>query len=201
MNLAAALNEGRRCLLLARGETAEKIRARIEDAPALMRATSDAQTARLYNRNRTLRLGGERVYRPAGGQTTWLYHSDTERFELVGADDETIATFEDPAAIEDADAYPIDEGMVATENEIRDFDQWTAIKRPLVPALAFDVSMGDVPDQDMWDVIRVPSSSEDGGLEVVESTGSVPLADLFSPQESDDMHGESAPSDGMISLR
>lgn len=125
-----------------------------------------------------------------------LFEQRAGTFELVGADG-TIATFDDPQDIDaDASAYP------RTESEIGDGDGWTTIKAPFVPSLEFDdVEMGDRPDPTMYDVIRVPASSEDGGLEVVEATGPVPLAELFDMPEIDDTPDESAPSDGMISLR
>ena len=195
INLAAALGDGRRCLLLARGETAGDIRERIEDAPALMRSTGEDGVARLYNRNRDLRIGGEKVYRRAGGESKWLYHQRTGTFELVGTDG-TIATFDgDEAISEDASAYP------RTESEIGDGDGWSTVKAPFVPSLEFDgVEMGDRPDPTMYDVIRVPASSEDGSLEVVEATGAVPLADLFD-STTVDVDGETEVSGGMISLR
>lgn len=39
-NIARAIDQDQRCILPARSGTAEAIRARIEDAPALMRSTS-----------------------------------------------------------------------------------------------------------------------------------------------------------------
>ena len=180
VNLAAALEDGRRCLLLARGETAKAIRSRIEDAPALMRSTGEDDVVRLYNRNRDLQINGETIYRRSGGESKWLYHQRTGTFELVGRDG-TIATFEAAEEIlEDASAYP------RTESEIADFDQWSTVKRPLVPSLAFDVEMGDAPDPAMYDVVRVPSGNDDGGLEIVERDGAIPLSELCEREDDRD---------------
>lgn len=93
-NLARALNQGRRCLLLARPETAEKIRALIADDPPLMRDTGEARIYRAYNKNRPLRVvpDDERVYQPAGGENTWLYNGRVDRYELYGADPDARIT-------------------------------------------------------------------------------------------------------------
>lgn len=109
---------------------------------------------------------------------------DVARIELtieLGGRDGTIATFEAAEEIlEDASAYP------RTESEITDFDQWTTVKRPLVPSLAFDVEMGETPDPAMYDVVRVPSGSDDGGLEIVERGGAIPLSELTERESEND---------------
>lgn len=51
-NLARAFEQGQRCLLLAREGTAESIREKIEDSPALMRSTGETRISRLYHRKR-----------------------------------------------------------------------------------------------------------------------------------------------------
>ena len=105
-NLARALNQGRRCLLLARPGTAEKIQARIADDPPLMRDYNERGKSRLYNQNHKLQIDGEKVYRRRGGESKWLYDERTGEYKLrVG--DETVATFDTAEEIvENASAYP-----------------------------------------------------------------------------------------------
>lgn len=99
------------------------------------RSTREDHVARLYNRNRDLRIGGKKVYRRAGRESKWFYNKLDGTFELVV--DETIATFDDAEAIaEDAIAYP------RTESELGDFDGWTTVKASFVPCLEFDDCRG-----------------------------------------------------------
>ena len=94
-----------------------------------------------------------KVYRPAGGQSVWLYHEDTGTIELRDSDGETLAEFDDPEDIfDDPTAYP------TTEKDITDFDEWTTIKRHALPSRI---------DRDMVDVLTVT----DDGLEVLEPKG------------------------------
>lgn len=119
-------------------------------------------------------------------ESKWFYHQRTGTFELVGSEG-TIVTFDDPQEIdEDTSVYP------RAESEITDFDQWTKIKRPLVPSLAFDVEMGEAPDPAMYDVVRVPTSSDDRGLEIVESDGTTPLSELRERENDRDRRDRSS---------
>ena len=168
-HIARSAKEDRRILLLARPNTAEKIVRRIDEEPKCMRSFSGEDGVhRLYNANSGVRVGTEnkRVYRPAGGQSVWLYHQDEDAVELRDSDDETLAWFDDPAAVfSDADAYP------RMEDEIGDFSKWSEIKRPVVPPVAF--GEGGL-DRDMVDVIAV----DDDGLVVLEDGEEIPLSEL-----------------------
>lgn len=171
-NLARALDQEQRCIMLAREGTAESIRERIEDTPCMMRETGETRIARLYNKNRPLRVGDEdeRVYRRAGGENEWIYNGRLDRYELrVG--DEVIATFNDAAELDDPAKYPVRESEI--ESGDVDLDGLTAIREPFVPELEF-MSVeepGDELDRDQWDVLRVPSAdtdAEDQGKPAVE---------------------------------
>lgn len=179
-NLSRALNEGRRCLLLARPGTAENIRERIADDPPLMRDYNEPRMSRLYNLNHDLEIDGKEVYRRPGGDSVWLYNDRTGTFELrtTGDGDEPIATFDTAEEIVgNADAYP--RAGSESESEDQDGDQWTTIRAPFIPSLEFDdIEMGEAPDPAAWDVIRVPASSDDG-LEVLNPDGDrTPVAEL-----------------------
>lgn len=145
-------------------------------------------------RQGVVRVGRDekRVYRRRdGGQSVWLQH-DTGEVELWTSDGETLATFDEPADVfEDVDAYP------ATEDEISNFDEWTEISRPVIPAVAFGE---DGLDRDRVDVIEVGDD-----LQAVEDGGrtKTPIRQLLDDViESSDEDDESPDdTDGMISPR
>lgn len=157
-NLAAALEAGRRCILLARPKTATAIWKKINQEPYMMREFDEDGAARLYNKNRDLRVGEdeEKVYRPSGcGQSVWLYHDDGT-YELRDSEGKTRATFDDPAEItSDLDAYPM------RKSELKNPDDWSAIKAPFVPEVEFaDVEAGGPLPAEKYDVGDVRSAEE-----------------------------------------
>lgn len=178
-HIARTVSDGRRCLLLARPETAERIARRIDEYPECMRSFSGEDGAhRLYNTNGPIRVGSDdlRVYRPTGGQSVWLYHEDEDSVELRNSDGETLATFADPTDVfTDPRAYP------ATEADSTDFDEWSIVKRPLIPSVAF--GEGGL-DREMVDVIEV---ADDGTLHVLTDGGDtqVPINDLVDEKGSE----------------
>lgn len=78
-----------------------------------------------------------RVYRLAGGETKWLYNERVDQYELYGggADDEPIATFDDPAEIDDPAAYPATERDIETGDA--DADALAEITAPFIPRAGF----------------------------------------------------------------
>lgn len=113
------------------------------------------------------------MYRSADGQSVWLFHSKDGVVELRNrdSDGDTLATFADPAeAFDDPIAYP------ATEADIKDFDEWSVIKRPVILSVAF--GEGGL-DRSIVDMVEVPGSGEDE-LRIVENGGDcrTPIADL-----------------------
>lgn len=120
-HIARSLSDDRRCLLLARPDTAERIAGRIDNEPKCMRTYSDEDGAhRLYNANGDLRVGPNdvRVYRQASGESVWLYHASENSVELQTEDGKTLASFSDPEAVfSDPTEYP------ATESDIEDPDE------------------------------------------------------------------------------
>lgn len=179
-HIERTVSDGRRCLLLARPDTAEGIATRLDDHPKCMRSFSGEDGAhRLYNTNGPLRVGPNdvRVYRPAGGQSVWLYHEDENAVELQDSSGETLAMFDDPEdAFEDPTEFP------ATEADVEDFDEWSVIKRPVIPTVAF----GDGGlDREMVDVIAVDGEGE---LRVLEDGGETrtPIGDLVDGGRRDD---------------
>lgn len=176
-HIARSIENGRRCLLLARPDTAEAIARRLDEYPECMRTFSGEDGVhRMYNANGDVRAGPDelKVYRRGAGQNKWLFYEDTGEVELR-ANGKTIATFADPEDVfADPSAYP------ATEGDISDFSGWTAIKRPALP---------DRIERSMVDVIAVT----DDGLKVLEPTGDqTPIAELLDDESTDDQDGGEA---------
>ena len=151
-HIARSIENGRRCLLLARPDTAESIAEKLDDEPKCMRSYPSVDGAsRCYNAKGYLHVGDDekRVWRRRGGQNVWLQHADGS-VELRTQDGEMVATFDDPADVfADPTAYP------RTDDEIKSADGWSKIYRPVIPGRI---------DRDMVDVIAVT----DDGLEVLE---------------------------------
>ena len=134
---------------------------------------------RLYNANGDVRAGPDelKVYRRGSGQNKWLYHEDTGEVELR-ANGETIATFADQEDVfVDPSAYP------ATEKDISDFSEWTAIKRPVLPGRI---------ERSMVDVIAVTND----GLCVLEDGKETPIDELV----GEDKDGQQRQSGGAPEL-
>lgn len=115
-HIARSTEDGRRCLMLARPDTAESIARRLDEHPECMRTFSDEDGAhRLYNGNGDVRAGDRevKVYRRGDGQNKWLFYEKTGELELR-ANGKTIATFADQKDVfADLSAYP--------EKDISDF--------------------------------------------------------------------------------
>lgn len=176
-HIARSIENGRRCLMLARPDTAEAIARRLDEAPKCMRSFSGEDGAhRLYNANGDVRAGPNEVhvYRPAGGQSVWLRHEATGAVELQDSNGETLATFDSGEDVfADPTEYP------ATEADITDFSEWSTVKRPALPSRI---------DRDMVDVIAVT----DDGLEVLEPSGDrTPIDELLEDEDGDPTDTES----------
>ena len=192
-HIARSTEDGRRCLMLARPDTAESIARRLDEHPECMRTFSGEDGAhRLYNADGDVRAGPDelKVYRRGGGQNKWLFYEETGEVELR-VNGETIATFDGSEDVfADPAAYP------ATEGDISDFSGWTTIKRPELPSRL---------DRSIVDVIAVT----DDGLKLLEPSGNrTPIGELRDDGSTDDQDGGEAADgdqkrddDDQISLR
>lgn len=124
---------------------------------------------RLYNSNGPTLVGPNdvRVYRPAGGQSVWLYHSGSGAVELRDSDGDTLATFNDPEDVfSDLTAY------LATENDIEDFEEWSVVKRPVIPTVAFGEGGLDSGTWSTWSKYQERAMASCGSSRTAATAGS-----------------------------
>jgi hypothetical protein len=170
-NLAKALNQGRRCLFLARTEEiAAKIWDHLNEDPQCMRSTSREGCHRFYNMNDdVLRVGGNAMYRPEGPRdTAWYYDTRTGEYILSDSAGEDHARFDSVEDVfTDPTPYP------AVEGQIEDYDEWKEIKPPAIPEHLFD----DELDDSRWDIIVVDTDAEET-LMIYEDGTPTPLSEV-----------------------
>jgi hypothetical protein len=158
LNVAQAINDGQRCLLLCRPDTAEKIWKTLTSPPFVSeQGDSESDTQRLYNGG-DLVIDGEQILRPAKAQKT-VWTSDTETGEYICGDSDgnEYHRFGSVRAVfEDAGAYP---ATLPNDDEVP--DHLTGVKIPFsVERMFVD---GEIPDRDDWDIIEVPPGATDPG--------------------------------------
>lgn len=165
VNLQKAVEQGRRCIFLARDEdTAATIWEHIAEEPKCMRE-HEKRRHRLYNTNADcLVIGGAKMYRPAGPrETVWIYDETVDQYILTDSKGEDIHARFDTA--EDIFAQP--EKYPLAEGETADYDDWAKIKPPVVPT---DACL----DTDNWDILVV-----DDGLQLYDGGELVPIEDAI----------------------
>lgn len=176
MNLVKAANEDKRCLFLTRPSTAENVWQTLKEEPRFCRTDWSVHGQdRLYNRD-DLTIptedGMETMYRPAGpSQTIWV--RDGSRYRLLDSDRNEHAVF---ASAEDV-VSKIEKYPHHTAENV-DSDEWSPIKRPVIPRHVFK---DGIPDPSTYDVVTV--YSDETPLQLYESGTETPLAEV-EPQEN-----------------
>lgn len=171
-NLAQAVNDGKRCLFLARPDTAPKLWGRLTDPPFKSKNTVNGQH-RLYH-VRSLSINGETVLRPAGAsETVWMPEPDGRGYALRDTNDNEYHRFGSAkAVVQDAGAYP--KTVPASADTP---DNFTEIKEPFIPQREF---VDGNPDRSQWDIIVVPGDAEKpADLGVYNGNETIPLTDLL----------------------
>lgn len=165
-NLAQAIAETGRCLLVASPETARRVENTLSNPPCVR--SQEADGSRVFYNRRDLRIDGETMLRPAGPkQTVWRFDASSEEYVLSDSDGQEHARFDSHEAVfSDADAYP------ATSDSVSDMSEWKPVRQPVIPEREFD---GELPDEDRWTVLAVDSDEVETPLALVENGEMVPL--------------------------
>lgn len=145
-NLAAAHNDGQRCLFLCRPEAAETVHKTIVEGDPCCHGNHPVDgERRFYTTTNALTIEGDRMTRPGSKDNVWVHDGQTGQYILRDDDGTEHARFNSAAEIfTDASKYP-----KSGERKI---------KPPVVPEYEFD---GGDPTTAEWDIIKVPNPAGD----------------------------------------
>ena len=156
LNLAAAANDDRRCLLVARPDDAERVWSTlVSDPPSEREYDPESEETWLYNDTAKVRVGGEKVYREGSRESRWFRDETTGEYVLRDDTGAEHARFEDAADVfADADTY----AAVGRDGD-RDDDLRT-VRAPVIPEHEFDREL-PTGDADEWSLLVADAESDD----------------------------------------